>query len=185
MKDRRLLIKRTVEALLAAMLLGMCVLTFGNVVLRYGFNSGIASSDEIARLLLVWLTFIGAVLAMYEGTHIGVDMLVRRVPIPMQKIFFFLSNALVLLCCVILFKGSWSQVMINLTIKAPVTGYSMGLLYASGLFAATGMGLAVLRNLWRLASGRITSEELLQVADSEEEFPVEAVPANAKHRSAT
>jgi TRAP-type C4-dicarboxylate transport system permease small subunit len=185
MKDRRVWIKHATEALLAAMLLAMCILTFGNVVLRYGFNSGIASSDEIARLLLVWLTFIGAVLAMYEGTHIGVDMLVRRVPLPMKKVFFGLSNALMLVCCVVLFKGSLSQVMINLTIKAPVTGYSMGLLYASGVFAATGMGLAVLRNLWHLASGRINSEEMLQISESEEEFPVKAVPASAKHRRAT
>jgi TRAP-type C4-dicarboxylate transport system permease small subunit len=184
MRDRQVGMKHAVEALLAAMLLAMCILTFGNVLLRYGFNSGIASSDEIARLLLVWLTFIGAVLAMYEGTHIGVDMLVRRVPLPMKKFFFGLSNALILLCCVILFKGSWSQVMINLTIKAPVTGYSIGLLYASGVFAAAGMGLAVLRNLWRLASGRIAPEELLQVAESEEEFPVKAVPGSEKQRSA-
>ncbi|MEC4720112.1 TRAP transporter small permease [Noviherbaspirillum sp. CPCC 100848] len=164
--------RRAVEALLALMLFVMCVLTFGNVVLRYGFNSGISSSDEIARLLLVWLTFIGAVLAMYEGAHLGVDTIVRRAPSGMKKMLFLASNALMLICCVVLAIGSWNQVVINRTILAPVTGYPIAWMYAAGLFAAVGMGLAVLRNLWRLVTGRLAGDEMLQVADSEEEAHV-------------
>ena len=39
----------------------MVVLVFGNVVLRYGFNSGIAFSEEMSRWAFVWLIFVGAV----------------------------------------------------------------------------------------------------------------------------
>ena len=46
------------EMLMAGMLALMMVLVFGNVVLRYGFNSGIVVSEEMARFLFVWLTFI-------------------------------------------------------------------------------------------------------------------------------
>jgi len=178
--------RRAVEALLALMLFVMCVLTFGNVVLRYGFNSGISSSDEIARLLLVWLTFLGAVLAMFEGAHLGVDTIVRRAPLHMKKLLFLASNVLMLICCVILASGSWSQVVINRTILAPVTGYPIAWMYAAGLMAAVGLGLAVLRNLWRLATGTLSADELLQVTDSEEEIhapPEETLPRGAQGRT--
>ena len=51
----------------------MVVLVFGNVVLRYGFNSGITVSEELSRWLLVWLTFLGAIVAVREHAHLGVD----------------------------------------------------------------------------------------------------------------
>ena len=44
----------------------MVVLVFGNVVLRYVFNSGIAVSEELSRWLMVWLTFLGAIVALRE-----------------------------------------------------------------------------------------------------------------------
>jgi TRAP-type transport system small permease protein len=58
----------------------MVVLVFGNVVLRYGFNLGITVSEEISRWLFVWLTFLGAIVAMREHGHLGVDTLVKRLP---------------------------------------------------------------------------------------------------------
>ena len=50
-------IGRLIDLLLAVALAIMVVLVFGNVVLRYGFNSGITTSEELSRWLFVWLTF--------------------------------------------------------------------------------------------------------------------------------
>ena len=54
----------------------MVVMVFGNVVLRYAFNSGITVSEELSRWLFVWLTFLGAIVAIKEHGHLGTDMLV-------------------------------------------------------------------------------------------------------------
>ena len=67
---------KAVEAVLAALLLGMVLMVFGNVVLRYVFNSGIVVSEELSRFCFVWLTFIGAIVAMRDGTHLGMDNVV-------------------------------------------------------------------------------------------------------------
>ena len=72
------------KAVIAACLAVMVVLVFGNVVLRYGFNSGITISEELSRWLLVWLTFLGAIVAVREHAHLGVDSLVRMLPAPGQ-----------------------------------------------------------------------------------------------------
>jgi TRAP-type C4-dicarboxylate transport system permease small subunit len=51
----------------------MVVMVFGNVVLRYGFNSGITVSEELSRWLFVWMTFLGAVVAVRNHAHLGTD----------------------------------------------------------------------------------------------------------------
>ncbi len=62
---------RVLEAGIALLLAVMVVLVFGNVVLRYGFNSGITVSEEVSRWMFIWLTFLGAVIALKERGHLG------------------------------------------------------------------------------------------------------------------
>jgi len=47
-----------------AFLAVMVVMVFGNVVLRYAFNSGIIVSEEVSRWLFLWVTFLGAIVAL-------------------------------------------------------------------------------------------------------------------------
>jgi TRAP-type C4-dicarboxylate transport system permease small subunit len=56
----------------------MVVLVFGNVVLRYAFNSGITVSEELSRWFFVWLVFLGADHRMKEHGHLGMDSLVSQ-----------------------------------------------------------------------------------------------------------
>jgi TRAP-type C4-dicarboxylate transport system permease small subunit len=156
------------EAAMAAMLALMVVMVFGNVVLRYGFNSGIVTSEEAARFLFVWLTFVGAVVAMYEGTHLGVDSLVRMVNSTAKKWMFGVSSSLMLGCCVLLFIGSYKQTMINLTVPSAVMEIPMALMYGIGMVAAGGMGFILAMNLFKLLTGRLIGEDLIQSTESEE-----------------
>ena len=87
------------EGVIAACLLAMVVLVFGNVVLRYAFNSGIAMSEEISRWLFVWLTFLGAVVGLREHAHLGTDLLVARLGAAGKKASLVLAYALMLLMC--------------------------------------------------------------------------------------
>ena len=55
------------EVTLVIMLSAMVIMVFGNVVLRYGFNDGIISSEELSRFLFIWITFLGAIVTMREN----------------------------------------------------------------------------------------------------------------------
>ncbi|CAN7475304.1 TRAP transporter small permease [Bosea sp. LjRoot9] len=159
---------KLIEALLAALLLAMVVMVFGNVVLRYVFNSGIVVSEELSRFCFVWLTFIGAVLAMRDGSHLGMDTVVRALSRRGRLICFTLSQALILICCVLLFQGTWVQHEVNATTAAPVTGLPMIWVYGVSYVTALGIGLHAAVKLWRVATGMIRDDELIDVSESEE-----------------
>lgn len=160
---------------IALCLVGMVVLVFGNVVLRYGFNSGLTASEELSRWLFVWLTFLGAVVAMREHAHLGVDTLVRRLPLAGRRACFVASHGLMLYVTWLILQGSWVQVGINWTARSPGTGLSVALFYASGVVFGVLAGLILLADLARALAGRMSAEELVAVRESEEQEEFEAL----------
>jgi len=168
---------RLLEGTMAAALALMVVLVFGNVVLRYVFNSGITVSEELSRWLFVWLTFIGAVLAMKEHAHMGTDMLVSRFGNKGKKICLVVSQLAMLYVLWLLFKGGYEQMLINADSVAPVTGASMGIFYASGVFFSIPSALLLLRDMWRTLTGRVPPLSMSQGAE-------ELAPGNALYHDA-
>lgn len=159
---------RLLEAFLALCMLAMVIMVFGNVVLRYGFDSGIVVSEELSRFAFIWMTFVGAVVAMYEGGHLGVDTLLAKLNRTGKIVCLVLSEALILACCAMLFWGTWQQHEINATTTAQVSGLSMIWVFGMGYFTSVGITFLSLHKLWRLVSGRITDDELVMVSESEE-----------------
>jgi len=169
---------RVLSLLMAAALAVMVVLVFGNVIMRYGFNSGITVSEELSRWLFVWLTFLGAIVAMKDGAHLGSDTLVSRMPLPVKKLFFVAGHLLMLFVCWLLFRGSWEQAVINLETTSAVMEISMALFYGCGVITAISIALILVHGLWRLFTGQLSESELIGVRESEEE-PID-VPAPLK-----
>ena len=169
---------RVIDVLLAMALAIMVVLVFGNVVLRYGFNSGITTSEELSRWLFVWLTFLGAIVAMKDGAHLGTDALVSRLPLRGKQVFFVLSHGLMLYACWLLFWGAWDLVQINLSASSAVMEVSMAWFYAPGLVLSFFGALVLVNNLLRLMNGQVNESELIGIRESEEE-PVD-LPAPVK-----
>ena len=154
--------------LIAAMLAVMVVLVFGNVFMRYAFNSGFSVSEELSRWLFVWLTFMGAVVALRDNAHLGTDMLVGRLGPMGKKICMGLSLVLMLFCLWLLFKGSYDQTLINWETTSAVMEVSVSYFYASGMVFAVLGGLIVLRNLWLLLTGQLGEGDLVMMQESEE-----------------
>jgi len=172
------LLRLTIAGLLAAMV----VLVFGNVVLRYGLNSGITSSEELSRLAFVWLIFLGAALALREHAHIGIDTLIRTLPPALARLAVLLGYALMLLACVLLFQGVWGQLVLTWATSTPVTGISIGWFLVPALvFAVTALGLLVAEGLG-IATGRIDLSHVVLVQESEDQ-PV-ALPEGGPAASA-
>lgn len=156
------------ELTLVIMLSAMVIMVFGNVVLRYGFNDGIISSEEVSRFLFIWITFLGAIVTMRENGHLGLDSVVRKLNLRGKKMAFAISNVLMLGCCVLMFYGTLKQHGINATTRSAVTEIPMSWVYGVGYITSLAMGLMIIGKLVQLARGNFNESDLIQVQDSEE-----------------
>ncbi len=147
------LITRGFEILIVACLAIMGILVFGNVVLRYAFNSGIAISEELSRLLFVWLIFMGAVLASGQRSHIGFDTLQRMVGPRTRRALVVFTGLLILAGGVIFIIGGWKQTLINLGNSYPVLEISYAWLYGVALVFGITLLFPVCNNIRRALAG--------------------------------
>ena len=73
--------------LLAVLLGGLSLLMFVQVVMRYVFNSSIVWSEEVPRIMLIWLVFVGLATTM-KGKHLIIDILRERRWVTIVSIVF-------------------------------------------------------------------------------------------------
>lgn len=187
---------RMVDALFGALkaaivlfLAMMVILVFGNVVLRYGFNTGITISEEMSRMLFVWLTFTSAIVAMHEHAHLGMDSMLKHLSPAGKKACFVVSHALMLFASLLFLQGSWKQTVISLNVGAiaPVTGMSMAFFYGTGVLFSVFAILITAAELYGLLTGRLGDEELVTVKETFEDVQLAGTeaegPASAPPRS--
>ena len=144
-------LQRLANAAMAACLGVMAVAVFINVVLRYCFGSGVAASEELSRLLFVWMVFIGATAAYPLGEHMAFTSLVaalRHRPAAMA-LLTALIRLLVLLACVLLGWGAWQQVVVGLDSRSVVLGYPAALLPLPALLCAAAIAAMAVAELVR------------------------------------
>jgi TRAP-type transport system small permease protein len=158
---------KTLEFLVVLCLFAMVIMVFGNVVMRYAFNSGILISEEMSRYAFIWLTYLGAMIAMREKGHLGVDTLIKKLPLLGKKICVVLSESLMLFCNALFFWGTWQMHELQVTNVSPVAGLSMIWVYGIGYVVAVVMGAFNVTRLYRLATGQLSEAEMVAVIDAE------------------
>lgn len=154
----------------------MVILVFSNVVLRYGFNSGITVSEEVSRWLFIWVTFLGALVAMHEHGHLGVDMVVAKLPRLGRKACLVISHVIMLAIVLMLFKGGLEQVEINWDVAAPTTGASMAIVHLSSVVFAVLATVILLNDLFRIITTHMDDDDLIMIQDSEEGGQLRQIP---------
>jgi len=121
-----------IDMILAAMMMAMIILVFTNVVLRYGFSSGLRPSVELSRLGFVWVVLLGAVTVLHRGEHLAVTeftiaLFPKAVPYLRKVIWFVILVSVSMLCW-----GSWQQTIANWHNISQLTGLPSGLFYLAG-----------------------------------------------------
>ncbi len=159
---------KVLETFLVFSLASMVVMVFGNVVLRYGFNSGITVSEEASRWLFVWMTFMGAVVALNERGHLGTDFLVARLPAWGRKLCLGVGYLLMLFICVLICKGAWEQTKIGWSATSAAMEVSMAWFFSVGIVFAVLAGIIILRDFVKLVTGQVADADLVMIQESEE-----------------
>lgn len=139
------------HAVMAICLGVMALAVFVNVVLRYGFGSGIAASEELSRLLFVWMVFVGAAAAYPAGEHMAFTSLVallRERP-ALMAVAAAVVRVLVITGCAFLARGAWQQVVVGLDSHSVVLKYPTALLPLPALLCSVAIGGMALVELLR------------------------------------
>jgi len=76
--------ERVVQVTLVGMVAIMTVIIILQVFMRYLFLYSLSWSEEVARYLMIWVSFLGASLALKYGFHIGVEFVINRIPEKMR-----------------------------------------------------------------------------------------------------
>ena len=137
------LFQKICHTLMATCLAVMAIAVFINVVMRYGFSSGIAASEELSRLLFVWMVFIGATAAYPAGEHMAFTALVGALR-GKPKAFLATTLAirlLVILACCLIAWGAYKQVVVGLDSQSVVMAYPTALLPLPAFLCAVAIGL--------------------------------------------
>jgi TRAP-type transport system small permease protein len=143
-----------VDVVIAVLLAAMIALVFANVVLRYGFSSGIRQSVELARLWFVWVVMLGAAVVLRRGEHLAVaefsEALFPRAVPTLRRICW----VVVIIAVVMLFIGALNQTMANWTNISQLTGLPSALFYLAGVVSAVLMAaIAVVRLIDPMQTG--------------------------------
>jgi len=113
-----------INQILIGIMLGiMFVLVFTNVITRYGFGFSIATAEELSTFLMIWITYLGAGLALREGSLASIDLFQDRLPKRLRRALRAFLGLLILLFFLILaYFGvgfcvlGWSQETFSLQI---------------------------------------------------------------------
>ncbi|SCA56951.1 putative C4-dicarboxylate transporter [Candidatus Terasakiella magnetica] len=95
------------EGVLSFLLVFMTLLVFIEVVLRFGFNTGIHWAQELTLHASAWFVLFGISYGVKVGAHIGVDAVVRLLSPPVKRLVSIVAVLLCLLYCVLILMGAW------------------------------------------------------------------------------
>lgn len=111
------------------------VLVIINIILRYIFNSGLVWSEEVATGCFVWSVFIGAVAVFKHRGHVGVDLIVKRLPRAMQWSIRLLTDVILVVLNGYMAYLSVLYIQTSYTKMTPVLGVSSAYISSSVLIA--------------------------------------------------
>jgi TRAP-type C4-dicarboxylate transport system permease small subunit len=96
------------ERVLAYAFIGAVSLNFINVIGRYGFGATILSADELQIYIMVFMTFLGAVVVAWRGQHLRMDVVVNAMPAPVRRLVHIAElAAIVILCAFVLWNSTY------------------------------------------------------------------------------
>ncbi|MGR6836845.1 TRAP transporter small permease [Syntrophomonas erecta] len=94
---------RIEEILVTILALVMTVVIFSQVFSRTLMHYSLPWSEELGRYLFIWVSFLGASVALVRGAHLGIDVLLRKFPPRMKTIVMIATNLLLLVLFGIIF----------------------------------------------------------------------------------
>ncbi|OAZ96671.1 TRAP transporter small permease [Halomonas sp. G11] len=136
------------EHVIAALLLALIVSVSVNVVGRAVFNNSVPWADELARMLFIWLIFIGAAAAFARFEHIAVDILVRRLQPRAAHMLYLLQHVIIIVLMGVIIWGGF-LVMSRASGQTAILNVPWNLVNVSFVLCACFIGAVSIWRAWK------------------------------------
>jgi len=146
-------LSQVVEGLLLVMMVVLCADVFLGVFSRYVMARTFTWYDEIARLLFVWIVFLGAAVGVRRSAHFRLHLLVDRFPPGLRRVAHVVGVLVVMGFGLLLIQQGWKLVELGQFQRTPVMGLSKQYVYLSVPAGGVLIILYSLPHLWRALRG--------------------------------
>lgn len=102
---------RAEESLLVIIITAIMAVSFGQVVARYGFNTGWAAALEFNTVAFSWLILLGMSYGIKTNLHLGVDIIIKAVPKAWTRILALTGAACCMLYGLVLLDSTWLHLL--------------------------------------------------------------------------
>ncbi|HJP30727.1 MAG: TRAP transporter small permease [Candidatus Latescibacteria bacterium] len=99
---RRSRLHRLEEGSLVLLVGVLLLLAFAQILLRNLFDVTWMWADPLVRHLVLWVSFLGALIATRDGRHIHIDAVLRLLPTRVRRIAVITGDAVAAIVCMIL-----------------------------------------------------------------------------------
>ena len=146
-------LSQIVEGLLLVMMVVLCVDVFLGVFSRYVMARTFTWYDEIARLLFVWIVFLGAAVGVRRSAHFRLHLVLDRFPPGLRRVAHVVGVLVVMGFGLLMIQQGWKLVELGQFQRTPVMGLSKQYVYASVPAGGALIILYSLPHLWRALRG--------------------------------
>lgn len=153
-------ILHNLEDIVAAIFISITtILVVVNIIMRYVLNSGLVWSEEVATGCFVWSVFIGAVAVFKHRGHVGVDIIVKMLPVGPRKALMTLMDIILVILNSYMAYLSIVYISHSYTKMTPVLGVSSAYISASVVIAFVLMTVYSIKFVWQDFCGPKEAEE--------------------------
>jgi TRAP-type C4-dicarboxylate transport system permease small subunit len=135
------------EVVVGLIVIAIAVLINVEIAMRYVLNQPVGWSDELSRVLMVWLTFLGAAVAVGRGSHLGLNVLGRHVSGRRLRVLNSIASAIVFCFAIALLLQGITATGTAFRQVLTMTGLSVGWQYMAAPVGAALMMIYAVRNV--------------------------------------
>lgn len=179
------IVGRLEEGVISLLLVGMTVLVFWEVILRFVFNTGLSWIQEATLLTSAWMVLLGASYGIKVGCHIGVDAVVRLLPTGPRRWVSMIATLLAIVYCGLFILGAWIYLdkMFLIGIELQDIAIPRWIAHSVLLIGFVLLALRLLQLLWAFICGKATGFRLAdEAAKALEEVAADAAGEPGKRQ---
>ena len=170
------------ETIIALLLASMTLLVFVEVVLRFGFGTGMMWAQELTLHLSAWMVLFGVSYGIKVGSHIGVDALIKIMPSQARRVISGIAVLACLFYCALFTKGAWVYLakMYKIGIELEDMPIPKWIAHSILLIGMILMGIRLLKLFWDIVIGKTDSFKMLDEAKESMHLAEEAKASASK-----